>query len=186
MLQLLDTDINYLKSLIGAGIDICSSNRLAIYNDYIISYERVLLIGSQKIKGFGNILFKSDFFENDNGVVFYDYTIEKSVDASKYNNAELYLETSPVIEIQIFGRPFNVKEFEEYPNIYEKYQGVTKTDDIFLFKCKAGEQIMLVFHPYFPQIQVLFNPKAIDSFWNEYKKEYESHYSYLSTLTISD
>ncbi len=174
MISIVDTSL--LDNLLGDKIKYLNSTRLEITPDSLNSLEINMIIGAYKNKILFDCDYKIGFFENDSGDVFYDYSVKS---ASLFNRllskSKVASETSEIKEIDIYGRQFNAKEFINYPSLYTKVKDVSETDDMFVFKNKNGETRTLVFHPFFPRIEVYFKKSTLDDFLIEYKSEYELH-----------
>lgn len=183
MIQL--ADISIFKNLIGDRIVCVGSTSLHIYDGSITIYEQNVYLELKK----NSILFTYDsefgFFENEDGDVFYDYKIEtKRLENTLSRKSTVTFDTSEIIQIKIYGRSFNDKEFIAYPEIYQKIKGIKQTDDVFLFNCKNGEKIMIVFEPFLPHIEIYFKPSIIKMFWNQYSEKYKLHHT-INTETSS-
>ena len=174
MISIVDTSL--LDNLLGDKFVCLSSTTLDVTPESLKSLEINMIVSAQK----SEILFDCDnkigFFENEAGDVFYDYKIKS---ASLINRtifkSKVTTETSEILKIAIYGRQFHAEDFISYPNLFKKIKSVSDTDDMYVFTCKNGETLSLVFHPYFPSIEVFFKKSTLDAFLIEYKSKYLLH-----------
>ena len=151
MLKLDNEHLLFFQNLIGSSFATCSSKGLHIYErnltGYSYTFDYILAVTFKKHNKQQRVVFKGspqDFFEGITGAeVYHDYSIEYEADTPK--NEEIHLETSPISEILIYGKPLNIEEFKRHPDIYNKHKHIDMTDEIFLFKCENGEQITILF-----------------------------------------
>lgn len=172
------TDTSVFKKLLGNKIGSFGSTALQVSEQSIKSMEMNMLIVCKK----NCVLFESDykfgFSENEDGDVFYDYKIETNgLENSLSRKSTVTFDTSEIIQIEIYGRAFNDKEFTPYADVYKRVKGEKKTDDLFFFTCKNGEKLMLAFHPFMPSIEVFYKQSWIESFWNQYGEKYKLHHT---------
>ncbi|HLO69280.1 MAG TPA: hypothetical protein VK167_00315 [Flavipsychrobacter sp.] len=153
MLNLAEKDISCLRTLLGYSLRCYSSARLSIYDKYSVSYDGVLALRFSRANEHKTMVLKGmDFFESLWGKIYHDYSIEYENTTS--DNAEVYLNTSPIIEIGVYGKEYNPEEFKAYPSVYAKQNEVKTTDEVFIFKCKNGENITVGFDSISPSIDV--------------------------------
>lgn len=158
MLKLDKEHLLFFQNLIGSSFATCSSKGLRIYgrnlNGYSYTFDYILAVTFNKHNKQQRVVFKGmleDFFETKLGdEVYHDYSIEYEVDTSK--SEEIQFETSPITEILIYGKPFNIEEFKRHSDIYNKHKHIDKTDEVFLFKCENGEHITILFFDSAPGI----------------------------------
>ena len=149
------------------------STGLLTQSDSIASLDINMLLSCQKNEIIFDCDYKIGFFESENGDVFYDYKIESNnLKKPSLPKSSVNINSSEIMQIDIYGRLFNPKDFVRFPDLYNKVKDVTKTFDIFVFKCKKGETISLVFHPFFPRIEVFFQNRTLSDFFNQFDKEY--------------
>jgi hypothetical protein len=174
MISIVDTSI--LENLLGDRINFLSSTNLDVTSDSVKSLEMNIIISAQRNEILFNCDYKIGFFENEDGDVFYDYKIKSAslLHRSSFKS-KVTTVTSEILQIDIYGRQFNAKDFISYPSLYKKIKSVTDTDDIFVLRCKNGETISLVYHPYFPSIVVFFKKSTLNDFFLEYKNNYHLH-----------
>jgi hypothetical protein len=174
MISIVDTSL--LENLLGDRFICLSSTSLTETPDSLKSLEMNMIVSGHRNEILFDCDYKIGFFENEEGDVFYDYKIKS---ASLLNRSlfksKVTAETSEISQIDIYGRQFNAKDFISYPRLYKKVKSVSDTDDIFVLRCKNGETISLVFHPYFPSIEVFFKKSTLDDFFLEYKNIYHLH-----------
>ncbi len=175
MISLNDTFI--FKKLLGENIRSFRSTALDVSEYSIKSIEINMCIGFKK----SHILLMSDykigFFEDEDGNVFYDYTIESGSIVPTTIRSSVTFNTSEITKIEIFGRDFDAEKFKNYPKLYNKIKNEKKTDDIFLFNCKNNERILVVFHPFMACIDVLYKQDQVDRFWNQYGSLYKLYHT---------
>ena len=176
MISLNNTSI--FKGILGDRIKLLGSTALHISDGTIKSLEMDLLINCNKNSIHFGCDYKVGFFENETGDVFYDYQIEiGTFKNTSIIKSDITFNTTEIIKVEIYGRDFRSEDFISFPDLYKKIKNETKTDDMFVLVCKNGEQLMVIFHPYFPSIEVNFNRNKIEDFWSQYGSCYKLHYT---------
>ena len=174
MIKIDDFHISIFEEVIGKRIICFSSNRLDVFHNEIICMERLLKIS---IADTNDLLLKSDFFENDDGDMYHDYLLKKDDLEVNEISSKYYINSSRIKKIEVLGRRFPIEDFKAYFDIFEKFKGVDVTDDVFIFHLVDGNQIMVLFHDYFPTINVYVGQKAIGQFFNNTRSKYSLHHT---------
>lgn len=167
------SDTYQLDNLLSDSIKLLKSTALLTESESIASLDINMLLSCQKNEILFDCDYKIGFFENENGDVFYDYKIEaRTLNDTFSLKSTVIVNSSEIIQIDIYGRLFNSEDFIMFPDLYNKVKLVTKTYDIFVFTCKKGEIISLVFHPFFPRIEVFFQNQTLSDFFSQYDTQY--------------
>jgi len=157
MVKLEKFQIKMLKGLIGHEINGFLSDKLYIKNGIAGSSDgKIFYIRYGNVADFGYLfigLLKS--FNNGKGEMFYDYTINKGINKSMGVLKEVVLKTSAIKTINVYGRPFE--------NV--------KTNDLFLFNCVNGEQVLFVFDSWSQGVKFLFSAEEIIQFFRRQASE---------------
>lgn len=164
MIQIIDIDS--IKKLIGQRICSLYASKMDKEDGLIKNID--LNFGLEFSKD--SFFIKSDwnsFFESSEGEVFYNYDVILSMpNNSIYSESTIQFKTSEVCSIKIYGRKINENDFIQYPAVYKMVKGILYTDDLFLFNCINGEEILIGFHPFFPHINIYTKVKSLKYFLN--------------------
>lgn len=170
MITLDNIHISFIKRIIGSRINYISSNRFDVFRYEITCVDRVLKLSMYNTR---DLLIRSDFFENDCGDMFHDYTLEEIGEKTDDNAySKYYIQSSPVKRIEVYGRLFPLTDFGTYPEIYNKYAGINHADNLFLFHFNDSGKVMILFHDYFPTINIYIGSKLIQQFFENTRSEY--------------
>ncbi|GAA4104518.1 hypothetical protein [Mucilaginibacter panaciglaebae] len=180
MLKLDNEKINFLSGLVGYSFDGLISTNIdkdTINTSTYVSHYVKMIIQFKCKQAIRRIAIESDFIENDDGDMFYDYVIEQE-DLLNYTKRPTFtFHSSPIKEILICGRKFEINDFKDYPDIYEKFIAFDKTDDVFIFKFENDEEALLYFDCFLHRLTLTLNRNEIELFWNNYGELYEKHWT---------
>lgn len=173
MLKLNTEGLSMLKKCVGRKLYAFFSDSIH-FSEFEISFNNREL----RVSFFKDCSFEltSEFFESDSGEMFYDYELKEN-EPYKEGLSSYTLNSDQISKIEIYGRPFSVEEFREYPDIYKKFKDVTETDDLFMFYLANGERLMVVMHDYFPNINLYVGSKMIKGFFDNTRLEYALHHT---------
>jgi len=178
MLKLAKEEIGILKKLIGYSFESLVSpdiKKSDINPSTYISLDLKTVICFDKNGKGSRVLIESDFNENEDGDVFYDYQIIQT-DLSNYGEqARMPFQSSPIKEILVYGRKICKKDFGNAADGNKIFTTVDGTDDAFIFKCEGNQEILIYFHYFLPQLRLTSNSNEVEYFWRNFGEFYEKH-----------
>ncbi|MEO6831170.1 MAG: hypothetical protein ABI378_02865 [Chitinophagaceae bacterium] len=167
-----------IEILLGDRILFVSSTRLYVNEQSIKSMEMNMQISCIKACVMFANDYKFGFFENNNGDVFYDFKIETfPVEKSPPLYSKYSINSSKIIQIEIYEREFNAEEFSRFSDVYRRVTGIKNTYDLFFITCENGEQFILTFHPFMPGIELFYKQCWIKHYWTQYGSLYRLNYT---------
>ncbi len=173
MLKIDSESLFILKKCIGRKV-------YAFFSDSISFSELEISFGNRELRAsfFKDCSFelKSDFFESDCGEMFHDYELREN-EPYKEGLSNYTMNSDTINKIEVYGRPFPLEEFRDYPDIYTKYKDVNETDDLFMFHLMNGERIMIVLNDFMPDINLYVGHKMINGFFDNTRSEYSLHHT---------
>ena len=180
MLNLTEKKITLLRGLIGYNFNELvpvNIDKSEIKPFTYMSHNLKMTIQFKINNDVKQIAIESFFVENDDGDTFYDFTIEQT-DPMEYKKLpKITFHSSPIKEILVYGRKFEIDDFKDRPEIYQKFIGTNKTDDALIFKCEDDQEVLLYFHYFLPHFKLTQNRNEIEFFWNNFGELYEKHWT---------
>src|SRR5574337_568266 len=98
------TDTSVFKNMLGDSIGLWGSTALHVSEQSIKSREINMLIACKRNSVLLKCDYKVGFFENEDGDVYYDYSIETAVKDTPSRKSTVAFNTSEITQIEIYGR----------------------------------------------------------------------------------
>lgn len=182
MIKLTKKELTLLRTLIGDKIISIESTDFVIYKNSITSYYSDFLLRFEKnILHIENNTEGLSYFENEDGNMFYDYNI--TINSRDMEDVSLlkdvfYFSSSKIIQIEVYGRHFNPKDFIQIPKIYNQVQDENQTDDLFIFTFKDNNKLILSLDNFMPQYNIYFDLEKINFYSSNFREIYKLHYRF--------
>jgi hypothetical protein len=167
-------DRNYtdlFKEFIDGKIIAFSSKQLNATGGGMISSINDIVIVVSKSNLVKEYNLKASFIENEQGDMFYEIKFQPVLE-DQNNPCRFEIEMTTIKKIQVYGRPFPLEDFKPWPEIYERNKEVKATEDLFLFTSETGQQLMILFHRFLPQLEIVVHQKEIDQFIEQEMQEH--------------